>query len=298
MNNILVVDDQFEQIKVIVDIVEAYPEYEYEIFGITKPTEALKILEKETVHLIITDWDMPEIDGIAFIKMVRNLNKSKHTPIIMCTGIMTSSKNFKEALEAGANDFIRKPVDEIELLARINAMLKYHASLNEINRVKELQHKAEKDALERQNYIMNIEKKNKENELTAKAIFLMQTKELLQELSTEIYDILDRCPNGNTCELCTNLKLKQQNTTFIELENHVQLTQNKFYYKLCQKHPDITVNEKRLCALIYLDFNTKQISQTLNRPPATIDIARYRLKKKLGLDKSQSLTEYLKCIVE
>jgi len=82
--------------------------------------------------LIITDWEMPIMNGIEFIKLLKSNEKTHDIPVIMCTGVMTTPENLKTALDAGAVDYIRKPVEKLELMARVNSMLKLSDSIKTI----------------------------------------------------------------------------------------------------------------------------------------------------------------------
>ncbi|NOQ24811.1 MAG: response regulator [Bacteroidales bacterium] len=99
--------------------------------------EALTILKKETPDLILTDWDMPNMSGIEFCKKIRANQDFENIPVIMCTGIKTSSENLKTAFESGVVDFIRKPIDKVELMSRVNSMLMLSESYQTIKKQKE-----------------------------------------------------------------------------------------------------------------------------------------------------------------
>ena len=73
--------------------------------------------------LIITDWFMLQMNGLEFIKKIKSNPETKDILIMVATGVMTAANDMKVAMEAGATDFIRKPIDEIELLARTNSMM-------------------------------------------------------------------------------------------------------------------------------------------------------------------------------
>lgn len=125
---ILVVDDQVENLHVIVSIVTKQAE-EYEVLQALDGSSALEIAKAELPDLIITDWEMPVLNGIELIKALQQDPTTQDIPVIMCTGIMTKSENLRTALDAGAVDYIRKPVDEVELLARIRSMIKLSDSM-------------------------------------------------------------------------------------------------------------------------------------------------------------------------
>jgi signal transduction histidine kinase len=90
------------------------------------------VARKFIPDIIICDWEMPVMNGIDAIKNLKQDDLTKDIPIIMATGVMTSPENLNTALTAGAIDYIRKPIDPIELLARINSSLKLAKSYTEI----------------------------------------------------------------------------------------------------------------------------------------------------------------------
>lgn len=130
-HKILIVDDQISFINYMVEVLEkAYPSYE--IFQTTNPLQAIEIAISENPNLIILDWAMPGLSGIELIRQLKSDVRLKDIPIIMCTGVMTKSSHLNEAFNAGAVDFIRKPIDELELIARVNSIMQLSDSFREI----------------------------------------------------------------------------------------------------------------------------------------------------------------------
>jgi len=121
-HKILIVDDQTEHLEAIVNIIENDTN-SYRVLQAFDGLTAIKIAEKEIPDLIITDWEMPGMNGIELIKLLKSKEEIQDIPIIMCTGVMTKSENLATSLKVGAVDYVRKPVDKIELTARINSML-------------------------------------------------------------------------------------------------------------------------------------------------------------------------------
>ncbi len=116
---ILVVDDDKFNLK----IVEAYIKMvssEYSILLCNNPLEAEGILKAEAIDIILLDIMMPEISGIDLLKVIRSQKKFNDVQIIVLTGL-ADSENFKACFEAGANDYIRKPIEITEFHARLNA---------------------------------------------------------------------------------------------------------------------------------------------------------------------------------
>ncbi|MCP4217858.1 MAG: response regulator [bacterium] len=130
-NTILIVDDEPEALQEIADSFLKM-EMPYTIIRAPNGNVALEILKNRAIDLVITDWDMPCMNGIELVKNIRKNDSTKEIPAIMCTGVMTTSENLITAMEAGASDYIRKPVDILELVARTNSMLKLSDSFKEI----------------------------------------------------------------------------------------------------------------------------------------------------------------------
>ncbi len=91
-----------------------------ESFEAVSPYQALEYLRANAVDLILTDYMMPEIDGFEMIAMIRNDARlpSRGVPIICVTG-HSERKIVEEAIRAGADDFIVKPIRAIDIFRRI-----------------------------------------------------------------------------------------------------------------------------------------------------------------------------------
>ncbi|MDR1288448.1 MAG: response regulator [Treponema sp.] len=110
MKTVLVVDDSrimrnivkntFSQLKILCQFLEA-----------GNGRDALNVLAVNQVHLVLLDWNMPELSGIDFLKQVRAMEQYKNLPIIMVTS-EAARYNVIEALKNGATDYIIKPVNE------------------------------------------------------------------------------------------------------------------------------------------------------------------------------------------
>jgi len=121
MKNILIVDDNlvmrnivrnaFEQLKIPCKYLEA-----------DNGVRAFQILETENIDLILLDWNMPEMDGIDFLKKVRAIPQYKTLPIVMVTS-EAAKYMVIEALQCGATNYIVKPFKEklfMEKMLEIN----------------------------------------------------------------------------------------------------------------------------------------------------------------------------------
>ena len=122
MYNILICDD--EQ-----DIVNALKIYlsggDYCLFEASNGREALEVVEKNDIHLILMDIMMPQLDGIA---ATAKLREKSNVPIILLTAKSESSDKVL-GLNVGADDYITKPFDPIEVLARVKSQLRRYTTL-------------------------------------------------------------------------------------------------------------------------------------------------------------------------
>jgi putative two-component system response regulator len=120
---ILVVDDQPQNI----ELLEAYlvPQG-YEIVKAASGEEALEKLSGNQIDLILLDVMMPGMDGFEVTRRVRQDNTYRLLPIILVTALRETEDRVK-GIEAGCDDFISKPFDKMELLARVRSLLKVKA---------------------------------------------------------------------------------------------------------------------------------------------------------------------------
>lgn len=125
---ILIIDDEQSYLDTISKILQPK---NYNILQAINGKMGCIVAEKFLPDIIIVDWEMPELNGIDTIKYLKSKPETQDIPIIMSTGIMTAVENLETALNAGAVDFLRKPIDAIELTARLNSMLKLARSYKE-----------------------------------------------------------------------------------------------------------------------------------------------------------------------
>jgi CheY-like chemotaxis protein len=117
-SKVLIVDDEPEVGEILGVLLEE--QFECEIF--TDATQALEALRKTDFPLIITDLEMPQINGIRFIKQVRELNRK--TAILISTGHDSEHPKVQEALQAGANGILTKPfMDPDDLIRSVTSLI-------------------------------------------------------------------------------------------------------------------------------------------------------------------------------
>ena len=126
MYNILVVDDDKE----IVESIEIYLRNEgYKVFKAYDGLEALDILTNEEIHLILMDIMMPKLDGI---KATIKIRQEKNIPIILVSAKGEDTDKIL-GLNIGADDYITKPFNLLELIARVKSNLRRYVTLGNYN---------------------------------------------------------------------------------------------------------------------------------------------------------------------
>lgn len=125
MFRILVCEDEKE----IADAIEIYLVNDgYEVVKVENGIEALNVLKKEEIHLILMDVMMPQMDGIRATMKIR---ESKNIPIII---LSAKSEDYDKimGLNVGADDYITKPFNPLELLARVKSQLRRFTKLGSL----------------------------------------------------------------------------------------------------------------------------------------------------------------------
>ena len=147
MKKILIVEDEMSIHKILEEMLE---QEKYKILNAYSGTEALMILEKEDVDLILLDLMLPGLNGEEIIKKIKDI------PIIVLSA-KVSTEDKVNCLLSGANDYLTKPFEKNELLARIEVQLRTKKDNNSDYSFKDLK-------LLKDNYILKI--KDKEINLT------------------------------------------------------------------------------------------------------------------------------------
>jgi response regulator RpfG family c-di-GMP phosphodiesterase len=120
MQTVLMVDDNMTNLVLIRRLVERIEGCEALAFN--DPVAALGVLATQDVDIVLVDYMMPEIDGVAFIRRLRAMPRHLHVPVVMVTTADERAVCL-EALEAGATDFLTKPLDPMEFKVRMRNLL-------------------------------------------------------------------------------------------------------------------------------------------------------------------------------
>lgn len=290
---ILVIDDEKASLEIIASSLE---DAGFNIFKSLKPMDGIKKAIEIKPALIILDWYMPNMDGLQVLHKLKENKITKEIPVVMATGIKTESEDLKQALDSGAVDFIRKPIDEIELLARVQAALRLVYYYNENRRRLKTIHRQEKEIINQKAEEYKKELEFKKKELINNALQLLHFMENTSGMVTELKKInLDIC-DDNSNEL-KQIIAKYQNDSFdikwAEFEERFDEVHSDFYRNLLKDFPNLSANDRKLCVYFKMDMENKDIAALTFSSYEAVRKARNRLKYKLGLSSEENLVEFL-----
>lgn len=106
----------------------------YAVTAVASGRQALESLMQHPVDLVLLDIHMPDIDGLETLRQIRNTHTAIQLPVIMATANDKDAAVI-ESFEAGANDFVTKPINFPILLARIETHLKLKRAMEDLERV-------------------------------------------------------------------------------------------------------------------------------------------------------------------
>lgn len=112
---VLVAEDSPLMRRIVVSLLETW---NYEIFEAADGEEAWQVFLNQPVSLVITDWNMPKVDGLELIRRIRKANTPNYCYLILLTA-KSEKGDLVTAMEAGADDFLAKPFDAEELRVRL-----------------------------------------------------------------------------------------------------------------------------------------------------------------------------------
>lgn len=180
-----------------------------------------------------------------------------------------------------------------------------------VEKDKELQAKEkefERENARKEKQIIQLEKEKLQHDLQHKSqemanlmINFVRKNEMLTEIKSDILKVISALRGESTREtkqmlLVVNNKIDsniQSDEVLKRIEEQFDLVHNNFMKRLQEKHPDLSVNERMMCAYLKMNLSTKEIAPLLNISIRGVETIRYRIRKKFTLEREDSLTEYL-----
>lgn len=154
--------------------------------------------------------------------------------------------------------------------------------------LKELEAQKEIVELKNNNLHQDIEARNRE--LAVSTMNMIKTNNILNDIKSELVNIKDVSEMKSVVTLIDkNLSNDEDWKFFEEAFNHAD---KGFFKKVKELHPELTSNDLRLCVYLRLNLSSKEIAPLLNISPRSVEIKRYRLRKKINLPRENNLNEY------
>jgi len=110
----------------------------HEVVATADGLEAWERFDAEPVRVIVSDWMMPDVDGIELCRRVRARPKTEYTYFILLTAIHTGRENLQKAMAAGVDDFLTKPLDREAIIMRLRVAERILDFTSQIRMLKEL----------------------------------------------------------------------------------------------------------------------------------------------------------------
>jgi adenylate cyclase len=142
---ILVVDDTARNVKLLADLLAVKG---YSVVTALSGPEALDKIDREQPDLVLLDVVMPEMSGYEVCHKIREVPETRMLPVVMVTALDPAEERVK-GIEAGADDFLTKPINQAELLARVRSLL----------RIKELHDTVQTQATQLADWNQNLERR-------------------------------------------------------------------------------------------------------------------------------------------
>jgi len=156
-------------------------------------------------------------------------------------------------------------------------------------KLKELENKQQKMHFENEKLVQDIENKNRE--LAISTMSIIKKNEFLNVIKDELGQKSNDGEVNKVIKIIDNNLNNEDDWKFFE--EAFNNADKDFMKKLKSNHPDLTSNDLRLCAYLRLNLSSKEIAPLLNISPKSVEVKRYRLRKKMNLPHEDSLTDYI-----
>ncbi|MEB3226152.1 MAG: hybrid sensor histidine kinase/response regulator [Synechococcus sp.] len=191
-DRVLVVDDSPDNLLLIQSILE---DENLDIFTVSSGSKALDLVRQQPFHLILLDIMMPQMDGFEITRQIRNDPHLPYIPILLITAHAQPSVAL--GLDIGADDFIRKPVEIDELIARVRSLLRFKHTVDEKNMI----------VRQREDFASRLTHDMRTPLIAADRMLNLLLQGALGELSVSIQEVLRTMSrsNANLLEMVNNI---------------------------------------------------------------------------------------------
>ena len=200
---------------------------------------------------------------------------------------------FFKALESLQSDLLA--IEQLSAEERRLAAIKAEKTISEkkilLNAQLELNHQL-KDQFSREKATLRARIAAQDMELTRVSTAVAEKTATLQSLREKIFGLdIDPTMKKELIDSCS--RMIETETIEKQINTDLSVTDSEFLSKLQRKHPNLNQRDLRICLLIKLNYDTREIARTIGISTRGLESIRYRMHKKLGLSKHQSIKNYL-----
>jgi DNA-binding response OmpR family regulator/DNA-binding CsgD family transcriptional regulator len=311
MTKILIIEDT-DQLRE--DISDALELEGFEVINAGNGYAGIQMANEYLPDLILCDIMMPGLNGYNVLQLLKSNDGELRFPFIFITAL-AERENFRSGMELGADDYLIKPFTIAELFKAIDIRLSKHKSIEKRIRlqIEKIENELEsrisdlKKQIQTQKTVIEdisatnievIEQLNeKQTQLMQEALRSIEINTDLQNMAKQLSDELQK--KGTSEEqrrVLIDLKHKiQKKSTLLNSLTAFQLKFNQTYPNFTShlfiQFPQLTQQDVTLISAIFINLNTNQIAVILGISPESVRKSKYRLKKKLGIDKDADLVQ-------
>jgi len=291
-SKIMVVDDSYETLCLIGNLLTAET---YNVIPANNGDQAIALALGKKPDLILLDVLMEGKDGYEVCREIKKNPELLNIPIIFLTG-RSNSEEIIKGFSYGAVDFISKPFNNLELLARIKThlqLVKYREKMLESSL---LLHMKEMELLQKEKEKAEALVEYKEKELIGVTLRLTKAGRLMEQLANELFDVVDSLDKENSekiTAIINSFKVQIDLYNWKHIETMFMNIHSSFFNTILTQNPDLSNNDLKLCALLRLNMSTKDIATITLQNESAIKKARYRLRQKLNLSSDESLVKMI-----
>jgi CheY-like chemotaxis protein len=282
---ILIVDDVPKNIELAASILQTR---NYNITFAKSGASALEKVKSIDFDLILLDVMMPEMDGFEVCEHLKADENTKDIPVIFLTA-KSETENVVRGFELGAVDYVTKPFQTEELLARVKTHVDIRQKLDEKKKIEKilmetLDPSEQNQLLEEEAESTGEDVESLKKQLESRKAEL-ENVTLFYELRSQMDKLIqDKSPVArmeirHIKEMISNL--------FIDKSNQ------EFHRSLKANFPKLTFDDLRLCSYLKQRFLNVEIAEFLETSPEAVYTRKSRLRQKLDLTKDQDITEFL-----
>ena len=147
---------------------------------------------------------------------------------------------------------------------------------------------------------MQLDFEHKAQDLAASTMNVIRKNEILLEIDKSLSKVAEYMPvdRNKSLKILGRIRAEikeniQHDDIWQDFEGNFDIVYNDFLKRLGEKYPNLTINDKKMCTYLKMNLSSKEIAPLLNMTVRSIEMTRYRLRKKLGLSREDNLTEFL-----